>query len=505
MGATEPLRGDPGTAGVVATRPGDLLDVLNVAAVLLDAQGKIDLWSPQAESLFGYSTEEALGQYAGQLLIDQEHLDTVLSLFAQVMRDGRSWAGVFPVRRKDGSRRMVEFRNMRLQDDQRDYWALGLATDQATLRQVERNLALSAQLVSQSPIGLGMLDTDLRYISVNPAEERMNGVPAAEHIGRHVHEVLPFLDESFEGAMREVLASGRPIVDQYTVGRTAADPDHDHAWSISFYRLESPNGKVLGVATSSVDVTDRHHAAEEQRRTALTLQRSLLPHPPPQRPGLDVAFRYRPAQATIEIGGDWFDVIPLKGDKTALVVGDVMGSGITAAGAMGQLRTATRTLADLDLAPDQVLHHLDHITEDVDTIATCVYAVFDPRTARCHVSLAGHLPPVLLRRDGTRELLDLPTGAPLGGCGISFDSTSVDFGPGDQLVLYTDGLVETRDQPIDVRLDALLGILDDPHRSLDATCDLLLRTLREDGDHDDVALLVARAGPDPVGEATGEG
>ncbi|MFG2773051.1 SpoIIE family protein phosphatase [Streptomyces sp. NPDC048350] len=501
MGVTEPSQSDPGASDVVPSTPGGLLDVLNVAAVLLDAKGRIDLWSPQAKILFGYSAEEALGQPAGQLLIDKEHRNAVLALFDQVMQDGESWAGVFPVRHKDGSARLVEFRSMRLQDDQRDYWALGLATDLATLRRVERNLALSAQLVSQSPIGLAMLGTDLRYISVNPAEERMNGVPAAEHVGRHVHEVLPLLDESFAGAMREVLATGKPILDQYTVGRTAADPDNDHAWSISFYRLEAPNGKVLGVATSSVDVTDRHRAVEEQRRTALTLQRSLLPHPPPQRPGLDIAFRYRPAQATIEIGGDWFDVIPLSGDKTALVVGDVMGSGVTAAATMGQLRTATRTLADLDLPPDQVLHHLDHITDGLGTIATCVYAVYDPGAARCQISLAGHLPPALLHPDGTRELLDLPTGAPLGGCGIPFDTTAIGFAPGDQLVLYTDGLVETRDQAIDVRLNALLAVLDDPHRSLDATCDLLLRTLREEGDHDDVALLIARAGPVPASNA----
>lgn len=383
MGVTESFRGEPGTAGVVPAGRGGLLDVLNVAAVLLDAEGRIDLWSPQAEILFGYSAEEALGQYAAQLLIDKEHLDTVLALFARVMDDGESWAGVVPVRNKDGSTRRVEFRNMRLQDDQREYWALGLATDQATLQQVERHLALSAQLVSQSPIGLGMLDTDLRYVSVNPAEERMNGVSAAEHVGRHVHEVLPHLDPSFEAVMREVLATGVPMLDQYTVGRTAADPDNDHAWSISFYRLETPSGEVLGVATSSVDVTDRHRAVEEQRHTALTLQRSLLPHPPPQRPGLDIAFRYRPAQATMEIGGDWFDVIPLSGDKTALVVGDVMGSGVGAAATMGQLRTATRTLADLDLAPAQVLYHLDHITDGLETIATCVYAVFDPRALLC--------------------------------------------------------------------------------------------------------------------------
>ncbi|MGW1541880.1 SpoIIE family protein phosphatase [Streptomyces sp. NPDC002309] len=493
MGAVEPLRGGPGTSGAVAPVTGGLLDVLNVAAVLLDPDGRIALWSPQAEILFGYRAEEALGRHAGRLLIDEEDLETVLGLFAQVMRDGESWAGVFPIRHKDGSRRLVEFRNMRLMDEGRDYYALGLAADQATLRQVERNLSLSDQLVSQSPIGLAMLDTDLRYISVNPAEERMNGVPAARHVGRHVSEVLPFLDQSFETSMREVLATGTPILDQYTVGRTAADPDNDHAWSISFYRLEAPNGTVLGVATSSVDVTDRHRAVEEQRRTALTLQRSLLPHPPPQRPGLDIAHRYRPAQAAVEIGGDWFDVIPLAGDRTALVVGDVMGSGVTAAAAMGQLATATRTLADLALPPARVLHHLDHITDALETLATCVYAVFDPGTARCHVSLAGHLPPALLHADGACELLDLPTGAPLGGCGIPFVSTSFAFRPGDQLVLYTDGLVERRDRPIDACLDVLLAVLDDPARPLDATCDQLLRILRAGGGHDDVALLVVRA------------
>lgn len=495
MNATEPLRSGPGEARAVPSGPGGLLDVLNVAAVLLDAEGKIDLWSPQAEDLFGYSAQEALGAFAGHLLVHEDYRELVLDMFAQVMGGGGSWAGVFPVRHKDGSTRMVEFRNMRLQDSARDYWALGLATDQSTVRQVERELALSARLVTQSPTGLGVLDTDLRYVSVNPAEEQMNGVPAAEHIGRHVHEVLPFLDESFEAAMREVLDTGIPIVDQYTVGRTPADPDHDHAWSISFYRLEAPNGKVLGVATSSVDVTERHRAVEEQRHTALTLQRSLLPPTPPRRPGLEVATRYRPAQAAIEIGGDWFDVIPLSGEKTALVVGDVMGSGVAAAATMGQLRTATRTLADLDLDPAQVLHHLDHVTDGLDTIATCVYAVYDPHEAQCSLSLAGHLPPALLHRDGARELLDVPSGAPLGGCGVAFHTTRLRFEPGDQLVLYTDGLVETRDQAIDERLEALLDVLDDPHRSLETTCDLLLHTLRHPGDHDDVALLIARATP----------
>ncbi|MEJ8639418.1 SpoIIE family protein phosphatase [Streptomyces sp. NPDC006475] len=497
MGAAESFRAGPYTGIAPSDATGGLLDVLNVAAVLLDDEGRIDLWSPQAELLFGYTADEALGRYAGRLLVHEEQRETAVGMFAHVMEAGESWAGVFPVRHKDGSTRLVEFRNMRLLDDQGDYYALGLAADQTTLRQVERDLALSNRLVSQSPIGLGVLDTDLRYVSVNPAEERMNGVPAADHVGRHVHEVLPFLDDSFEGTMRKVLVTGVPVLDQYTSGRTHADPDHEHAWSISFHRLEAPNGEVLGVVTSSVDVTERHRAVEEQRRTVLTLQRSLLPHPPPKRPGLAIAARYQPAQKASEIGGDWFDVIPLAGDKTALVVGDVMGSGVNAAANMGQLRTATRTLAGLDLDPAEVLRHLDHITDELeqDTIATCVYAVYDPHTAQCRISLAGHLPPAVLRIDGRRELLDLPTGTPLGVGGNHFHSTTIDLGPGDQLVLYTDGLVERRDTSIDECLAKLLGLLDDPHRSLDETCELLLSTLRHAGDHDDVALLISRVLP----------
>lgn len=172
-----------------------------------------------------------------------------------------------------------------------------------------------------------------------------------------------------------------------------------------------------------------------------------------------------------------------------------MGSGVGAAATMGQLRTATRTLAGLDLDPAQVLQHLDRITEDLeqDIIATCVYAVYDPHSTRCLISLAGHLPPALLRLDGKRELLDLPTGTPLGVGNGDFHTSVLTLGRGDQLVLYTDGLVEKRGLPIDTCMDDLVTLLDDPHRSLDETCEVLLHSLRDPGGHDDVALLVVRA------------
>ena len=502
MSAQGPSPPDPGGRQPTAA-PGGLLDLLNVAAVLLDAQGRIQLWSPQAEQMFGYTAEEALGKHAGPLVVHPEHMDLVLELFADVMSGDGNWAGVFPVRHRDGTTLMVEFRNTRLQDAQGRYYALGLCSDQSTLRRVERDLALSTRLVSQSPIGLAVLDAGLRYVTVNPAEEQLTGVSADEHVGRRVEDVLPFLDtEGYGSAAEQVLRTGVPVLDRYTVGRTPADPDHERAWSVSFYRLEAPSGEVLGVATSSVDVTERHLSVQEHRRTALALQRSLLPSPPPPRPGLTVATRYQPAKTADEVGGDWFDVIALADEKTALVVGDVMGNGINAAAMMGQLRTATRTLAHLDLAPASVLQHLDQITDDLDpSIATCVIAVYDPHDARCHLSLAGHLPPAVLRADGCAEFLELPTGSPLGVGEGSFRTTTVPMGTGDQLLLYTDGLVETRDQAIDDRLEVLLSLLDDPRRPLEETCDVLLGSLRHPGVHDDVALLLACTGPSSGGES----
>jgi serine phosphatase RsbU (regulator of sigma subunit) len=161
---------------------------------------------------------------------------------------------------------------------------------------------------------------------------------------------------------------------------------------------------------------------------------------------------------------------------------------------MGRLRTATKALTSLDLDPAKILEHLDRITDGLDhSIATCLYAVHDPHRRQCRIANAGHLPPALVRVGRPPELLDLPTGVPLGVGGVAFSTTTVDLVPGDQLVLYTDGLVETRRQSLDERLEELLALLDGPTRPLEELCDLLLRTLHQPDNPDDVALLIARA------------
>lgn len=242
---------------------------------------------------------------------------------------------------------------------------------------------------------------------------------------------------------------------------------------------------------------DNARLHQSVRNTAVTLQRHLLPQPTPPE-SLEIATRYQPAGTSAEVGGDWFDVIPLTEDKTALVVGDVMGSGIDAAATMGRLRTATATLADLGLPPAQVLQRLDKITAGLDPyIATCIYAEYDPHSDRCRIAVAGHLPPALTPAGGPPELLDLPSGAPLGVGGVPFETATVPLHPGDQLVLYTDGLVETRRDAIDERLDLLLRVLDNHGLPLEATCDRLLETLCDPDEHDDVSVLIARPRPRP--------
>ncbi|MFJ1807112.1 MULTISPECIES: SpoIIE family protein phosphatase [unclassified Streptomyces] len=671
----------------VTAAPSGLLDLLKVAAVVLDAGGHIALWSPEIEQLLGFSAEEALRQRADTLLVSPGNRARGRELFTQV-RSGARWAGVFPLRHRDGTERAVEFRTMRLLDSEGQPHLLGLATDAMTVRSVERDLALSHSLVNQTPLGIAVFDNDLRWVGVNPSLERMNGVSEAALVGHRVGEMLPDLDvEAIEARMRHVLATGRPLLDQQTIGRTAADVE-ERAYSESYHRIEDTNGRVLGLAMAVLDVTERQQAATEvaqarqrlsviadagvrigttldlrqtareltdvtvphvadlaavdilesvvahgiitpvmghapaefralavaagyptdaihaadpvgelatygssriitrcvrsarpvlvarvdgrmmrriardanaaqtlheagvhsylalplmargkvlgtlslyrtvnerpfdeqdrvlaselaaraaicidnarlygrERATALTLQRSLLPSAPAPREGLDIAARYRPALS--EVGGDWYDVLPLGPQRTGLVVGDVMGKGVQAAAIMGQLSSATRALARLDLPPAELMRHLDDIAGSLgDAIATCVYAVCDLRRGICTLSSAGHLPPVLTRDDGTTELVDIPGGVPLGVGGVDFGTAELELAPGSLLTLYTDGLVENREEPIDTGLTTLTRLLQDTGgRSLEQTSDALLNALRPEPD-DDVALLLARIRP----------
>jgi|GEM_PF-742824 len=244
-------------------------------------------------------------------------------------------------------------------------------------------------------------------------------------------------------------------------------------------------------AALSID-NARLHAKEA--RAASLLQRSMLPDSPPLIPGVAIAHRYLPGDPTAEVGGDWFDAVRLPGSRVALVVGDVMGHGLQSAAAMGRFRTAMQTLAELDLPPAQILRHLDNISQRLgpEHLATCLYAVYDPIARTCTLAGAGHVPPVLVHPDGRGELLDIPSGAPIGVGGVPFETTEISVEDGSMLVLCTDGLVEVRGGDIGDSLAALCGDVVDPTRPPDEVCDTVLERLGRADRKDDLALLVAR-------------
>ncbi len=231
------------------------------------------------------------------------------------------------------------------------------------------------------------------------------------------------------------------------------------------------------------------------------LQRTMLPDSLPQPTGVRLASRYLPAAETARVGGDWYDAIPLPGSRVALVVGDVMGHSMTSAAIMGQLRTTAQTLAGLDLPPQEVLHHLDEQAQRLgtDRMATCLYAVYDPVAHRIIVANAGHPPPVMLHRGGRAEVLRVPPGAPIGVGGVDFEAVELDAPAGATLVLYTDGLVESRIRDVWTGIEQLRERLTETARltgpnppPLEPLCDEVLDMLGPGDRDDDIALLAAR-------------
>jgi GAF domain-containing protein len=264
--------------------------------------------------------------------------------------------------------------------------------------------------------------------------------------------------------------------------------------------------ELAGRAAVGVDNARRY---TRERTNALTLQRSLLPRDLPKQAAVEVAYRYLPAGTGAGVGGDWFDVVPLSGTRVALVVGDVVGHGIHASATMGRLRIAVRTLADVDLPPDELLTHLDdlvtHLSTDEEDLApdepyvvsgeigaTCLYAVYDPVSRVCTFASAGHVPPVVLLPDGTARVVELTPGPLLGVGGLPFECTELELPEGSLLAFCTDGLVEARDRDLGLGLDRLCECLVGPVASLETTCDTILKALLPKSPSDDVALLLAR-------------
>ncbi|TMM04724.1 MAG: GAF domain-containing protein [Actinobacteria bacterium] len=238
---------------------------------------------------------------------------------------------------------------------------------------------------------------------------------------------------------------------------------------------------------------------ERERTVAETLQRSLLPQELPQPPGLALAARYLPGGRGIEVGGDWYDAIPLPDGGTALVIGDVVGRGLRAASVMGHLRNVARVYALDGTPPARAAAAMNRLVETIGQgeMATMLYAVLEPDLTTLRMASAGHPPPLVVHPDGRAEYLEGGRSLPFGAMShIVYDEASGRLEPGSTLLLYTDGLIERRGEPLEKGLTRLADIAVRAGEDVEGFCDHVLSALADGHDStDDVALLAVRVLP----------
>jgi PAS domain S-box-containing protein len=331
-----------------------------------------------------------------------------------------------------------------------------------------------------------------------------------------IHGVEPNAFEvSFERAMtfvhKEDRARIREDVEELIAGRRDEMPDIE-------YRIVLPDGEVrtlharskLSLASDGKplrllgiiqDVTERR-AFEREHRIADTLQQALLPASFPEVEGVEVAARYVPAETGLAAGGDWFDVIPLAGGRVAMVIGDVAGHGLEAASLMGQLRLAVRAYALEGHPPGVIAERTDALLRDVarDEMATLLLVVLEVETRAATMAGAGHPRPIAISSAGAR-LLPVESAPPLGLGRGSYPESTVALDPGTTLLLYTDGLIDRPDLPIDEGIERLLRAAEANARAeITLICDGVLSAVVHGDATDDIALLALRLLPVEDGE-----
>jgi GAF domain-containing protein len=293
---------------------------------------------------------------------------------------------------------------------------------------------------------------------------------------------------------------------------------------ISFTRERSfsDEQRTLLTALSGLvaQALERARLYDAEHTRAQKLQRGLLPHALPTLPSISAGARYLPAGQSGEVGGDWYDIIRLSSDRVALVVGDVMGHGVSEAITMARLRTAVRTLADLDIPPDELFAHLGDLVRGLgdDSYATCLYAEYDPVTRICTFSSAGHPLPIVVHPDGTVVRPEATVDPPLGAAEPPFATHELHLPDGSLLVFCTDGLVESATRDIEEGLNQLERSVsravartalpsaacrdDGLGPALDQLCDAVVSDLLPDRERidDDAVLLVVHTRGIPEGD-----
>lgn len=316
--------------------------------------------------------------------------------------------------------------------------------------------------------------------------------PPGDHYGLLL-SVVPFLAAAVHGVYLTALIGTLTVALYAGAGLSRNDDDVD----VTLIKL------AFLTAAAATAVLFSQARAREQRLNkaqdvALGLQQGLMPRSLTGNHAVEVCHRYVPTDSEAGVGGDWCDVIRLSGARVALVMGDVVGHGVHAAATMGQLRTAVRTLADLDLPPDELLSRLDDLAvqlaeedENRDLGATLLYAVYDPVSRTCTLAGAGHPPPAVLRPDDTVEFPRMAEHPPLGIGGTPFETTTLEVADGTVLALFTDGLLDLRHRAPEVALTDVAAALGPAARPLPEICGDVYDVAPADCD-DDVTVLLAR-------------
>jgi serine phosphatase RsbU (regulator of sigma subunit)/PAS domain-containing protein len=334
--------------------------------------------------------------------------------------------------------------------------------------------------------------------------------PAADVVARRRPAFISSADEymrRYPGTSDVLLLCGKKawaflplVVSGRVVGLCVVSFDRPRHLTGAERALMTTLSGLIAQALERARLFDAEHARSQ------ALQQALLPRQLPELPAVTAAAKYLPAGRGMDVGGDWYDVIPLSADRVALVIGDVMGHGLPEAVIMGRVRTALQTLSDLELPPDEVLAHLNDLVCGLgdESFVTCLYAIYDPTTSSCTVARAGHPPPAVVCPDGTVQFAQVDGDPPLGVAGPPFEVSELRVPDGALLVLYTDGLIDSASCDPGVGMGRMAGLLQVLQaEGLDHMCDSLTRALLPDDQErgDDAALLVARVratAPDAV-------
>ncbi len=490
-----------------------LLESAPDAMVIVDGAGTIKLVNAQTEALFGYPREELLGcpveiLVPGRLRGDHPVHRRGYGANQQVrpMGAGLELSGL----RRDGSEFPVEISLSPLETS--DGLLVSAAVrDVSDRKAADERISELALIVESSQDAILTKTLDGVITFWNAAAARMYGYTAKEAIGRHVSILAPPGHEDEIDALLARIGRGERIDHYETLRLTSTGSLLDVDTLLCPVRAR--DGAITGACAIARDITGLKRAQQEitrlyeqQRHIALTLQRALMGSPP-EVPGVQTASRYLPATRGAGVGGDWFDLIPLGAGRVGVLIGDVMGRGLEAATVMGQLRSAANALARTGMPPRQLMHALDAVARDLPgQLITCCYLVINANQGELTAASAGHLPVLLVQPDATIGQLPVPVSVPLGVGGIPHQETTVPVPPCSTLVLYTDGLVETRTSDLGTQIKALetaLRTIFATTSSLEEAADRVLAALLPGSGEpaDDVTLLLARTPAAPLASA----